>query len=72
MALKTFNIDEKVYAEFSKHSKRNGISMSRQVENFLKQEIEKITKTSQKVKLPTEKEIRKVEKILEHPLQKYC
>ena len=42
MALKTFNLDNKIYKEFSKHCKENGISMSKKVENFIKQELEKI------------------------------
>lgn len=50
MALKTFNLDEEVYKEFSKHCKSQGISMSKKVENFIKQELEKI-KPSQKDKI---------------------
>jgi hypothetical protein len=42
MALKTFNIDKEVYEEFSKHCKENGISMSKKVENFIKDELGKL------------------------------
>ena len=42
MVLKTFNLNEEIYKEFSKHCRENGISMSKKVENFIKQELEKI------------------------------
>jgi len=39
MALKTFNIDENTYKEFSKFCKENGISMSKQIEIFIEAQI---------------------------------
>lgn len=42
MVIKTFNIDELLYKEYSKHCKTNGISMSKKVENFIKDEVMKI------------------------------
>ncbi len=42
MALKTFNLDDKIYREFSEHCKKNGISMSKRVENFIRKEIDKM------------------------------
>lgn len=42
MALKTFNVDANVYEKYSKHCRKRGISMSKQVENFLMKEIERI------------------------------
>ena len=42
MVIKTFNIDEEIYKTFSEHCKKNGISMSKRVENFLKEEVSKI------------------------------
>lgn len=42
MALKTFNVDAGVYEKYSKHCRKKGISMSKQVENFLRAEIEKM------------------------------
>jgi negative regulator of replication initiation len=59
--LKTFNLDEEIYNQFSQHCKSNGISMSKQIENFLKQELDKLTPQENP---PTKKE--------EHPLKKYC
>ncbi len=42
MALKTFNLDEQIYKEFSKHCKKEGISMSKKIENFLRDEVGKL------------------------------
>ena len=58
MALKTFNLDEEIYKKFSEYCKSNGISMSKKIENFIKQELNKIS-------LPNENK-------KEHPLKKYC
>lgn len=40
MTLKTFNLDENAYQKFSEYCKENGLSMSRQVEIFIKAQIE--------------------------------
>ena len=40
MALKTFNLDEEAYKEFSEFCKENGISMSKQIEIFIKSQLE--------------------------------
>jgi hypothetical protein len=40
MALKTFNLDEQVYAKYMKLCKEHGISMSRQVETFMRSQTE--------------------------------
>ena len=79
MALKTFNIDKKTYDIYSKHCKQNGISMSRQVENFLKKELEKMRVGVEKFERTSEKKIAEMQKIakeietaVEHPLKKYC
>jgi len=40
MALKTFNINPEVYKRFSNICKSNGISMSKQVEVFIKAQLE--------------------------------
>lgn len=42
MAIKTFNLDEILYKEFSKHCRKNGISMSKKIENFIREEMERI------------------------------
>jgi antitoxin component of RelBE/YafQ-DinJ toxin-antitoxin module len=36
MSMKTFNVDEEVYSEFSSFCKEHGINMSKQVETFMK------------------------------------
>ena len=40
MVLKTFNVQEEVYGEFSRFCKEHGISMSKQVELFMESQIE--------------------------------
>lgn len=75
MALKTFNVDADVYAQFSKHCKGKGMSMSKQVENFLRGEIEKITKMDSADDIDVKrisKDMKNFDKAIEHPLSKYC
>ncbi|HIH18613.1 TPA: hypothetical protein HA225_01410 [Candidatus Micrarchaeota archaeon] len=40
MAIKSFNIDQDVYARFSGFCRENGISMSKQVETFMASQVE--------------------------------
>ncbi|AVB76302.1 antitoxin component of RelBE/YafQ-DinJ toxin-antitoxin module [Methanococcus maripaludis] len=40
MAVKSFNVDEEVYSKFSKHCKDRGMSMSKQVEFFMRSIVE--------------------------------
>jgi len=40
MALKTFNVDEEAYKKFSEFCRENGLSMSKQVEIFIKSQLE--------------------------------
>ena len=40
MVLKTFNVQESVYSQFSKFCKEHGISMSKQVEIFMESMLE--------------------------------
>jgi hypothetical protein len=70
MALKTFNINEEVYKEFSKRCKDKGISMSKKIENFIKGELEgKEVRKKQKTKQVKGK--RKVP-VKDHSFSKYC
>lgn len=46
MAIKTFNIDEEVYKRYSEHCRENGISMSKQVERFIANEVARIERTA--------------------------
>ena len=62
MALKTFNLNQEVYKEFSKHCKEHGISMSKKIENFIKEEL-------QKIKLFAKPQATKTE---ENSFSKYC
>lgn len=40
MVIKTFNVKENVYKKFLQFCKNNGISMSKQIEMFMKSRIE--------------------------------
>ena len=40
MVLKTFNVEEDVYRKFSEFCKGNGISMSKQIDFFMKSVVE--------------------------------
>ena len=40
MVLKTFNVEEAVYKKFSEFCKGNGISMSKQIDFFMKSVVE--------------------------------
>lgn len=47
MVLKTFNVDEKTYKEFSEFCKENGISMSKQIAIFIQAQLETEPKVRQ-------------------------
>jgi hypothetical protein len=49
MALKTFNIDAEVYKDFSEYCKKEGISMSKKLENFIRGELFSINLGAKKV-----------------------
>lgn len=72
MALKTFNLDAEVYEIFSKHCKENGISMSRKIENFIKEEIAKINADMKKIVKIDLKGERPIRIDGEHSFKKYC
>ncbi len=44
MVLKTFNLDNETYDKFSEFCKENGLSMSKQIDIFIKAQIEESTK----------------------------
>lgn len=71
MVIKTFNLDEQVYKQFSEYCKKEGISMSKRVENFIREEIKKLgvkNEVSEKVKMPSLKAM----PVEEHSFRKYC
>ena len=45
MTLKTFNVDQKVYEEFSAFCKERGVSMSKQINRFMENFIEPTAKS---------------------------
>lgn len=65
MVIKTFNIDEEVYKQFSAHCKKHGVSMSKRVENFIRSEIIKIKKPEVKTENVDKKNV-------VHTFSKYC
>jgi len=64
--LKTFNLDESIYKQFSTHCKTNGISMSKKIENFIQEELQKL-KT-----LPQSISKQKIISPKEHSFSKFC
>lgn len=40
MVLKTFNLEDETYKKFSEYCKENGLSMSKQVDTFIKSQVE--------------------------------
>ena len=72
MALKTFNLNEEIYKEFSDYCKKEGISMSKKIENFIREEIEQL-KSGGKLKVKRfVKEINDSIEGKEHSFKKYC
>lgn len=74
MALKTFNIEEEIYKKFSAYCRKEGISMSRRIENFLRGELEKIGskgRVGRNIAKIVEKKVLELNPE-EHPLSKYC
>tara|TARA_Y100000310_G_scaffold294607_1_gene325222 strand:+ start:165 stop:398 length:234 start_codon:yes stop_codon:yes gene_type:complete len=47
MVLKTFNVEDKTYRKFSEFCKGNGISMSKQIDFFMKSVVEEEPKAKQ-------------------------
>lgn len=43
MALKTFNLDEDTYERYSRYCKKEGISMSKQIQKFISEEVARLT-----------------------------
>ena len=66
MALKTFNLDEESYKKYSSHCKDKGISMSKQVDKFIMQEVAKIAGVS------LERDKKEVALDDKHPMHKFC
>lgn len=75
MALKTFNLDESVYKKYSSHCKKEGISMSKQIERFIAGEVIRIegaktTQVTSKITGKSESTLRASSN--EHPMHKFC
>ncbi|MEK6824312.1 MAG: hypothetical protein AABX12_04800 [Nanoarchaeota archaeon] len=72
MALKTFNLDEKSYRKYSAHCKEHGISMSKQVDKFIAQEVAKVAKMSTNVNSGTDSRTTVDSQKSSHSMIKYC
>jgi len=73
MALKTFNIDSDVYKTFSNYCKKEGLSMSRKIENFIREEMGKLGAKAKEEKAgKIERNLKKECDVEVHPLSKYC
>ena len=75
MALKTFNLNEETYKKYSNHCKKQGISMSKQVEKFIAQELTRID-ASPAPSLPTQLTTNPPSELktsrTNHPMSKFC
>lgn len=77
MAIKTFNIDAETYKAYSEYCKKSGISMSKKVEKFIQDELNKIKATIPGEFFGIKDSDKKTETIQETPKQehsfkKYC
>lgn len=66
--LKTFNLDGKLYKEFSEHCRKYGISMSRRIENFIREELRRMKGGIRVV----EQKVKNMGEEVEHSFKKYC
>lgn len=72
MGLKTFNINEEAYKEFSAHCKKNGISMSKKIENFILEELDVIKSGGRVARSRIVRDVRDLIGDKEHSFKKYC
>jgi hypothetical protein len=66
LALKTFNLDERVYKQYSAYCKERGISMSKQVEGFISRELVRLKP------MPALKNTLDLKEKEGHAMQKFC
>lgn len=71
MALKTFNLDEKTYKEYSDYCKKEGISMSKRVEQFIKAELENLKSNKSKNSKTKTESVQPIS-LEGHSFAKYC
>lgn len=66
MVIRTFNVDDAIYQEYIAYCKKNGISMSKRIEQFIKEDLARITKEPERVR-PSAKSVSS-----DHFMKKYC
>lgn len=71
MVLKTFNLDEDAYGAYSAHCKKHGISMSKQVDRFIAEEVAKIQKSAHLAVSPSPVASAPTPASA-HPMHKFC
>lgn len=73
MGIKTFSIDNGTYEKFREFCKKEGYSMSKKVENFMKNEIEKLRSVKSGKNLQGLKSFSSEKKAAtEHSFSRYC
>lgn len=75
MALKTFNLDDEIYKQYSKHCREHGISMSKQVEKFIGEQVSRLKNPQvQMTEIGDKKsaEPARHETKEKHPMSRYC
>lgn len=72
MALKTFNLDEESYKKYSSHCKEKGISMSKQIDKFIAQEVARISGLSLKDIVTPSSDTKTNAQKDHHSMVKYC
>ncbi|MDO8508977.1 MAG: hypothetical protein Q7S27_04810 [Nanoarchaeota archaeon] len=71
-SLKTFNLNGEIYREYSEYCRKHGISMSKKVENFIKQELEKFRGVRGDENKTIERKSGEFSGEIEHSFKKYC
>ena len=74
MAIKSFNVDNELHKKYARHCKDKGISMSKQIENFIRVELEKMTSGVKGIEIDDKKIKSELVSNLsaEHSFKKYC
>ncbi|MEK6898990.1 MAG: hypothetical protein AABW79_02750 [Nanoarchaeota archaeon] len=74
MVIKTFNLDKEIYEEYSKHCKKEGLSMSKRVERFIGEDLAKLKgslNVEAKKEIPVNEE--NIQKVVgHHSMKRYC
>ncbi len=67
MAIRTFNVDQEVYEAYAEYCKKEGISMSKRVEKFIREDLTMLTKNP-----AAPKAVVKSSPGTDHSMRRYC